>query len=135
MYELLLFIQQPNAKAFRKYFCNTMSPRIRQLLIDKMEEDHQRAVQAIQHENVALLAQRDAYQIQLQRCQDQIHDLIINRYVPRANDPGKVNIVMIIEKNTTLEEDEFYDYPYYIARIQRRFLTSRLEHNIHIIGS
>ena len=33
---------------------------------------------------------RDVYQAQLQRCQDQIHDLIINRHIPRANDPGKV---------------------------------------------
>ena len=48
--------------------------------------------------------------------------LIINRYVPRAKDPGKGNIVMNIEQNT--EEDEFYEYPYYIARIQRRFIST-----------
>ena len=28
-----------------------------------------------------------------------------------AKDPGKDNIVMIIEKNTTPEEDGFYEYP------------------------
>ena len=32
---------------------------------------------------------------------------------------------MIIEKNTTPEEDEFYEYPYYIARIQRRFINTK----------
>ena len=32
---------------------------------------------------------------------------------------------MIIEKNTTPEEDEFYQYPYYIARIQRQFITTK----------
>ena len=31
----------------------------------------------------------------------------------------------IIEKNTAPEEDEFYEYPYYIARIQRRFITTK----------
>ena len=31
---------------------------------------------------------------------------------------GKYNIVMITEKRTAPEEDEFYLYPYYIARIQ-----------------
>ena len=34
-------------------------------------------------------AQRDVYQAQLQRCQDQICDHMINRHVSRANDPGK----------------------------------------------
>ena len=32
---------------------------------------------------------------------------------------------MIIEKNTTPEEDEFYEYPYYVARIQRRFINTK----------
>ena len=44
----------------------------------------------------------------------------------------------IIEKNTAPEEDEFYEYPYYIVRIQRRFITTKndgLRYNIHIIGS
>ena len=39
--------------------------------------------------------------------------------------PGKDNIVMIIEKNTTPEEDEFYEYRYYIARIQRQFINTK----------
>ena len=32
---------------------------------------------------------------------------------------------MIIEKNTTPEEGEFYEYPHYIARIQRRFINTK----------
>ena len=88
-------------------------------------------------------AQKHVYQTQLQRCQDQIYDLITNRHVPRASDPGKCNIAVIIEKNTTPEEDEFYEYPYYIPRI--RFYDSRdgslpqktngLDHKIQIISS
>ena len=67
---------------------------------------------------MALQAQGDVYQVQLQRFPDQIRDHIINRHVPGAN-----KIVMIIEKNTAPEEDEFYEYPYYIARIQISRLT------------
>ena len=32
---------------------------------------------------------------------------------------------MIIQKNTIPEEDEFEEYPYYIARIQRRFISTK----------
>ena len=53
-----------------------------------------------EYENVALQAQRDVYQAQLEKFQGQVRDLIINRHVLLANDPGKDNIVMIIEKNT-----------------------------------
>ena len=94
------------------------------LLNDDLQERDNR-IQAIQYENVTLQAQRDVYQARLQRCQDQTHDLITKRHVPRANDPGKDNIVMIIEKDTTPEEDEFYEYPYYTSRIQRRFINTK----------
>ena len=77
-----------------------------------------------EYENVALQAQRDVYKDQLQKCQDIITDLR-TRYLDHAKDPGKDNIVMIIEKNTAPEEDEFYEYTYYIARIQRRFITTK----------
>ena len=32
---------------------------------------------------------------------------------------------MIIEKNTTPEEDEVNEFPYYVARIQRRFINTK----------
>ena len=67
---------------------------------------------------MALQEQRDVYQAQLQIFQDQICDHIVNRHVPRANNPGKDNIVMIIEEKIAPYEDEFYEYPYYIARIK-----------------
>ena len=69
-----------------------------------------------EHDNVALQAQRAVYKEQLQKCQDIIAHLR-TRYEDHVKGPGKGNIVMIIEKNTALEEDEFYEYPYYIARI------------------
>ena len=77
---------------------------------------------------MALQAKRDVYKEQLQKCQN-----IITHLKKSHID----NIVMIIEKNTTLEEDGFYDFPYYIARIQRRFIKTKksngLKHNIVII--
>ena len=73
---------------------------------------------------MALQAQRDVYKEQLQKCQD-----IITRlrtcHVPHAKDPGKDNIVMIIEENTTPEENGLYEHPYYIASIQRRFISTK----------
>ena len=82
---------------------------------------------------MALQVQRDVYKDQSQKCQDIITHLR-TLYVDHAEDPGKDNIVMIIEKNTTPEEDEFYEYPYYIARIQQRFITTKkndeLRHDI-----
>ena len=87
-------------------------------------QDRDNQIQAIKYDNVALQAQRDVYKYQLQKCQNIItHPK--TRHVPHAKDPGKDNIAMIIEKNTTPEEDEFYEYPYYIARIQRRFITTK----------
>ena len=71
-----------------------------------MEENNQLAGEEhLQYKNLALQAQRDVHQVQLQtRYHDQIRHLIINCHVPRAVDPGKKNIVMIIEKNTTSEK-------------------------------
>ena len=77
-----------------------------------------------EHDNVALQAQRDVYKEQLQKCQDIITHLK-KRHVSHAKDPGKGNIVMIIEKNKAPEEDEFYEYPYYVARIQRRLINTK----------
>ena len=67
------------------------------------------------NDNVALQAQRDVYKDQLQKCQDIITNLR-TYHVLHAKDSGKGNIAMIIEKNTAPKEDEFYEYPYYIAR-------------------
>ena len=57
------------------------------------------------------------YQTQLQRCQNQIRDLIINGHVPRADDPSKENII-IVQKHKTPANDKFHDLPYYVARIE-----------------
>ena len=137
--------RKDKGKIFREHTLNDIVPHGFDARIPEIQEDHQQTItnrdnqiQAIPYENVALQARRNVYQAQLQRRQDQIHDLIINCHVPRANDPGKDNIVMIIEKNTTPEEDEFYEYPYLFQEYRDGLLTQKgdgLGHNIHIIGS
>ena len=105
-----------------------MFPYIWQKLTDKMKEEHRKVIeeketplallnneltevncriQKLEFNNVALQAQGDVYESQLQKCQDRIQDLIQNRYVPRAEDPGLNTIVMIIEKNSSPEQDEY----------------------------
>ena len=95
--------------------------------IEERQEQHRQTitgrdnqVQAIQHGNVVLQAQRDVYQARLQRCQDQICDLITNCHVLRANDFGKDNIIIIVWKHTTPANDKYHNLPYYVTKIQRR---------------
>ena len=71
------------------------------------------------HDNVALQAQRDVYQVELQKYQDTITHLK-TRYVHHARDSNKDNIIIIVRKHTTPAKDKFHDLPCYIARIKRR---------------
>ena len=66
---------------------------------------------------MALQAQRDVYQPQLQRCQDTIIHLR-TRYVDRERDPGKNNMIIILRKHTRPANEKYHDLPYYIMRIQ-----------------
>ena len=79
-------------------------------------QDRDNQIQAIKYENVALQAQRDVYQAQLQGWQDTITHLR-TRYVNHPRDPGKDNIIIIVRKHTTPANDKFLDLPY-VARIQ-----------------
>lgn len=74
---------------------------------------------------MAFQAERNVYHAQLKMCQDTIQDLIRNGNVPPEK-VSKDNIVVIIEKNSTLEEN-LYEQPYYISRIKRCFITRKNE--------
>ena len=120
-----------------------MFPQIRQQLVNKMMEDHQRAIEEIkgqqqqaiekkdaattllnddlqnrEYENLALQAQRNVYQAELKRCQDTIIHLR-TRYVTHVRNPGKDNIIIIVRKHTCAK-DKYHGLPYYVALIQRR---------------
>ena len=81
-------------------------------------QDRDNQIRVIQYENVALQAQRDVYQDELQRCQDTITHLG-TRYAPHARNPGKDNIIIIIREHTTSANNKYHELPYHIARIQR----------------
>ena len=68
---------------------------------------------------MALQAQRDVYQAELEKCQDTITHLK-TPYVPHARNLGKENIIIIGRKHTTPVKDKYHDLSYYVARIQRR---------------
>ena len=69
--------------------------------------------------NVALQAQKDVCQAELEKCQDTITHLK-TRYVPHARDPGKNNIIIIVRKHTTSTNNKYHDLPYRAVRIQQR---------------
>ena len=62
MYEVLFGSQQPLAKKLRKHCCNVMFLHIRQQLTDKLLEDWDTRIQAIENENVGLQGEITAYQ-------------------------------------------------------------------------
>ena len=104
---------------------------VRQQLRNKMKEGHQQAIeerdaaiallnddlQKREYENLALRAQKNVYQAELQKCQGTITHLK-TRYVLYARDPGKDNIIIIVRKHTTSANDKYHDLPYYVPRIQ-----------------
>ena len=67
---------------------------------------------------MALQAQQDVYQRQLQACEDTITHLRA-LYVDHARDPGKGNIISV-RKHTTSANNNYHDLPYYASRIQQR---------------
>ena len=132
LYCFLVRCKRDEAEPFMEWVVKTVLPREVRKLTSAIEEkdsvialmndelqDHDNQLQAIKYENVALHAQRDVYQAELQRCQDTI-TYVKTRYVPHARDPGKDHIIIIVRKLTTSANDKFHDLPYCIARIKRR---------------
>ena len=87
--------------------------------IEKTQEEHQQDIekkdaaialfnddlQNRKYENVALQAQKDVYQAELQKYQDIITHL--ETHVPHAKNPGKDNIVIIVQKHATSANDKY----------------------------
>ena len=100
-YELVFSSQKQKAKAFRKYCCNKMFPKIRKQLTDKLLEDHQQAItdqdtriQAIEYENVGL-------QGEIRNARRTITDFIENRHVARC---GEYDSILVgVQKNKIIE--------------------------------
>ena len=45
MYEIVFSSQQPKAKDFRRHCCNMLFPHVRQWLRNKIQEEHQQAIE------------------------------------------------------------------------------------------
>ena len=131
LYCFLLHCKKPKVEPFMKLVVGTVLPREVRKLTSAIEEkdavtaltnddlqDRDNQIQAIKYENVALQAQRDVDQAELQRCKGTI-TCLRTRYVDHARDPGKDNIIIIVRKHTTPANDKFHNLSYYIARIQR----------------
>ena len=87
-------------------------------LMNENLQDRDNQKQVAKYENVALQAQRDVYQFQLQKCQDTIIHLR-TRYQDHTRDLSKDNIIIIVQKHTATVNDRYHDLPY-VAKIQRR---------------
>ena len=119
MHELVFSSQQQKAKAFRKYCCNEMFLHIRQPLTDKLVgkhhrrttqlqqavEDRDNRIQAIEYENAGLQCEIRAKDQQIEASQNRIAELV-ERYVDHCRNPSKDNIVIIVRKHTTAENDK-----------------------------
>ena len=134
MYELVFSSHQPLAKKFRKHCCNVMFPHIRKQLVDKMQEDHQKAIedrdnriQAIEYKNVGLQGEIRAKDQQIEASQERIEDLIANRHVPRS---GAIDtVLMVVEKNAdedTKKHKRAKNFDKYMLRCQKKQGDGRL---------
>ena len=84
---------------------------------DLVKQLDQRATQ-LQCNNTGLQGEIRAKDQEIARRQSEIAELR-ERYVDHCRDPRKDNTVMITRKHTSDEDDEHFEYPYYISRIQR----------------
>ena len=124
LYGFLMRCKKPKVEPFMEWVVKTILPREVQKLTSTIDEKDAAIallnddLQNRNYENVALQAQKDIYQAELQECQDTIIHLK-TRYVPHAKDPDKGNIIIIERKHTTPVKDKYHDLPYHIAKIQR----------------
>ena len=142
--------QKGKGKTLKHHILKDFVPRGFDARIEEIQEKHRQDIkqkdavipllnnylQNLEYEKVALQAQRDVYQAQPQKFQDQIRDFIINCQVPRVNDSGKDNIVMIIEKTLPLRKMSLMSIPTTLQEYNDDLLAQKddgLRHNIYII--
>ena len=132
LYCFLLKCKRIEAEPFMEWVVETVLPhevrRLSNQLSNQQKEIEEKDAAIVllnddlqnrEYENVALQAQKDVYEAELQK-------YLGTRYVPHMKNPGKDNIVIIVQKHTTSANDKFHDLPYYFARIQRRKRDAKL---------
>ena len=81
MYEIFSG-QQPRTKEFRKHCCNVLFPHFRQRLTNKMQEEHQQAIEEKDNQIQAFEFTYEKHEQKILKLYEEIDDLIINRHVP-----------------------------------------------------
>ena len=133
----LLRCDKPKAEPFRDWVCETVLPReVRKLgavlkekdaaieqkdtqlaLINDDLSESRELVRQLEFDNVGLQGEIHAKDLEIAHLR--------HRHVPHAKNPGIDNVIMIIRKHSTEGEDDLFDYPYYVARIQRRIIPTK----------
>ena len=93
------------------------------LLNDDLVES-QDLVRQLEFNNIGLQGEIRAKDQEIERRIDENADLR-ERYVDYCRDPGKDNIVIITRKHTCENNDDHFEYPYYISRIQKRAISTK----------
>ena len=93
------------------------------LLNDDLTES-QDLVRQLEYNNTGLQGEIRAKDQEIERRIDEVADLR-ERYVDHCRDPGKDNMVIITRKHTCKYNDDRFEYPYYISRIQRRTISAK----------
>ena len=93
-------------------------------LLDDDLTESQDLVRQLEFSNSGMQGEIRAKDQEIARRQSEIAELR-ERYVDHCRDPGKDNLVVITRKHTTDEDDEHFEYPYYISRIQRRVISAK----------
>ena len=91
-------------------------------LLDDDLTESQDLVRQLEFSNTGMQGEIRAKDQEIARRQLEIVELR-ERHVDRCRDPGKDNVIVIFRKHTTDEDDEHFEYPYYISRIQRRAIS------------
>ena len=93
------------------------------LLDDDLTESQEHARQ-IEYNNTGLQGEIRAKDQEIARRETELAQ-VRERHVDRCRDPGKDNVIMIFRKHTTDEDDEHFEYPYYMSRIHRRTIATK----------
>ena len=137
LYCFLLRCGKPEAEPFMDWVCEEVLPREVRKLAEVMEEknaqitflndeltESQDLVRQLEYNNTGLRGEIRAKDQEIERRREENADLR-ERYVEHCRDPGKDNVVIITKKHTCEHNDDHFEYPYYISRIQRRAISTK----------
>ena len=112
LYETVFSSQQPKAKDFRRHCCNELFPHVQQRFTNKIQEEHQQAIEEKDNQIQALEFTNEKHRQKILRLNDEIDVLIKNRHVLRCGYFD--NVLCFIKKNS--KEAHLY----YIIRCRYR---------------